>query len=205
MTSPSSVTFRNLAGLYAGALHACTELTRPYLAGVRIERCPMGGVVMVATDGHRLSAAHDPRAEIADDFKPVILPINKGLYRHLLSPKAIGAVWNGETLSVFGNEGSVTGMAPCKPIAGEYPAWRRVIPTKVSGKPVQDKSSAFSAKYVAVYEKVAKAFNVKAVNFTTNSEGPVWVTLPGVETWHGVLMPRRNNGEEPSFPSWINS
>ena len=41
------------------------EETRYYLNGVFIEPHPVGGAVLVATDGHRMLVAHDEKGEVS--------------------------------------------------------------------------------------------------------------------------------------------
>lgn len=200
-----SITFTDLAGLYATALHQSTEETRYYLNGVYVEpyRGEHGhGARLVATDGHRLSVSYDPGAMVSDDTgASVILPIDKSLYRHLTNRKAERAAWDGETLTVFDFNDSPLGMAPCRPIDGTFPDWTRVVPSECSHS---SPGIAFDPKLLATYEKIAKAFGEACLHITPNGDGPAWITLGGVKSWHGVLMPMRGDAtKHVQLPSWV--
>lgn len=54
---------------------ASHEETRYYLNGLNMEPHPEGGVIVTATDGHRLFTVHDPAAELAE---PCILQFSAG-------------------------------------------------------------------------------------------------------------------------------
>ena len=69
----------------AAALFTDQKGRRPALFYIRVENHPQrGGVILVATNGHTLIAAHDPLA--APVVRPLLIPAN-------LKPAASGAVW----------------------------------------------------------------------------------------------------------------
>lgn len=71
--------FRINADLFrAVSVAVSTEETRYYLNGVNVEQHPVKGVILTATDGHRLLCAHDENGETDGAY---IVPAGKDLIR----------------------------------------------------------------------------------------------------------------------------
>ncbi len=107
-----------------------TDETKFFLTGVFMEKNAEGQLVMVSTDGKRLSVSRKVFEQEIPDFKPCIIPIKflnqlvsigtgEGLLSLAVSSSSIFAQLNGHTIySTL--------------ISGNYPAYKKVIPTSFS-------------------------------------------------------------------------
>ena len=120
----------SLSTLRAARTHSADKDVRYYLCGVYLDT--KAGKV-VATDGHRMLVAHARGVRSAG--APVIIPNDlldaalKQFNGEYARGKSLGAVpvtvtIDGAQLSIATPTGQVTG----RPIAGEFPDWRRVVP-----------------------------------------------------------------------------
>ena len=120
----------SLSTLRAARTHSADKDVRYYLCGVYLDT--KAGKV-VATDGHRMLVAHARGVRSA--AAPVIIPNDlldaalKQFGGEYARGKSLGAVpvtvtIDGAQLTIATPTGQVTG----RPIAGEFPDWRRVVP-----------------------------------------------------------------------------
>ena len=201
-----NVTISNPIALYASALHQSTENTRYYLNSVLVEPRGDGGVLLVATDGHRLSVSYDADATHDGIGKGVILPVAKSLYRHLTSKKSHHVVWRDApfdgVLAVMDERDNILSMAPSTPIDGSYPDWRRVI----GGEKVAAPQITFNASYLAMYEKITRALRLDppGVTFIPGNRGKgCRIAIDGADWWSGYLMPFDDRGRAFLPPEWL--
>lgn len=197
------VTITNPAALYVSALHQAKETWRPYLRGVNVEPHADGGVLLVATDGYRMSVSRDADAEHENIGNRVILPVPSSLLPALKKRDAHRAVWRddvlGGVLSVEDEGGGVLAMAPCRAIDAEYLDWRKVF----GATPEPADYIAFDANYLAEYKKIAAAIKCRAkVTFTPSGpNGPTLLTFGNLDWWVGLLMPMTSGKN--TAPRWL--
>lgn len=189
---------------------ALDESTRPYLNAVQIEPHKKGGVVLVATDGHRMLVAHDPGGH-AD--APALIQVTPAVLRaSALSRKATmkGGV---RTLEVKGGNATVKDergdvLSACGDVInpGFFPDWRRVSPQiPASGATL----GYYAPAYVEEFCKVGVALGAAAISFYSHEAGgPALVRFFGPDNTQcsrvfGVLMPmtagKKNGAAFPDF------
>jgi hypothetical protein len=175
-----------------------TQGFRYYLAGVHIEPSPDGGVICAATDGHRLGVRRDPEGLC---FTPAIVKLSP-LLKSSKKPKWLIVTLTGETMgyvSVVPVQQDDTPEAAIERveqaelrigdaiISGEFPNWRRVIPTSTGV------TRSFNAKYFA-------SFGEHISISGSDGSSPHLVRDAADPEFFGVLMPMR--ADEPKVPSW---
>ncbi len=115
-----------LAAALAGVRFAIsTEETRYYLNGIYLHPSE-GGLMLVATDGHRLAKRFLPAATAPQDWKGVIVPRKAAAILDKILPKT-GSLRVGLTESKITIEAGGVRLAS-KLIDGTFPDYRRVIP-----------------------------------------------------------------------------
>lgn len=186
------------------------EEIRYYLNGVLVEPCG-AGVVMVATDGHRMLVAYDENGT-ADSSLIVKLPpfavreckvpvmfndkrvllvdsaANSATIEHISAPKIKGDVPVSQTILT----------AHRVLIEGSFPDWRRVVPTKEIDPSSRAAFVGFNGKYLADWSKVgielSRGGNVAAVSIQQVGESdPALVRWSGHDNIIGVQMPMRTD------------
>lgn len=221
----TKITISNAAHIAAAMLCQSSEETRYWLNGIHIVAAPQGGVLIVSTDGHRMSIAHDPDGSIecADRDKGVIVNFDAIAKKHL-KPAYRVEFDNGTAKAIANQSGrgfhadEQVAVAIAREIDGTFPDWRRVLPTEPiikrddMGQPVPPKTEAsFNPNYIGDFGKIAKAYGastaqVTLVNPCPNS--PHWVILDGLDvSWRGVLMPMTSlvDRGDMSAPDWLSS
>lgn len=216
----------------AAHIFSSHEITRYYLNGVYVEPHPDGGVIMIATDGHKLGAVLDPDGYAdapsicyapaalvsACGKRPKSIEKNPGDLHFLgntafLTAKAFRAK-DGEDEPDPRDIGRFhiwTGYAPA--IDGAYPDYRRVLPTGESVKQMDFSGGApwFSVNgdYVKPFADAVKL--IMDVKFTpgltfvvTDRASPIGIHSESVPSFFGVLMPLRAHSSRPEIPAWIN-
>jgi DNA polymerase-3 subunit beta len=122
------------------------DQTRPVMTGVLLEKSE-GKLIMVATDGRRLSYAENELGDVIEDFQPVILPV-KALNVILKRGGGEGPISLCITDNVvFMNFGAYNLSSQL--LEGQFPNYRRVIPT--------DHQYSFIANRVEVLDAVRRA------------------------------------------------
>jgi hypothetical protein len=190
---------------------ASTEETRYYLNGVNVEPHPSGvGVILVATDGHRLIAAYD---ETGTADAPAIIRLDKAALRlckaerdqtrTIIVEGSDARIMDAPTGDEHGRE---IGLAYDVVIYGTFPDWRRVLPAPAAdNKRVND---AFDSSLLAAMAAAGADFlaskarqdNVRgrvtapAMRVVSTMVGsPALICWRGVDNAFGVLMPMRSD------------
>jgi DNA polymerase-3 subunit beta len=138
----------NIRALRATLVAVSTEETRYYLNGINLEFTP-DGVVMAATDGHRMIILRQPYGEHAATaaHASVIVP------RDLVAKLKIKLRTLDETTLTIADDGRLTfehagEMFGGSRVDGSFPDYRRVVPQDLDGKPAQ-----YNPAYLADFAK----------------------------------------------------
>ena len=185
--------------LAAASLFASKDMYRYYLNGVLIEPDPLGGVFLVATDGHRMVVFRDPEG-MTD--KPHILPVSKRLFNACKFSAKAGErelIADGDLIHLYEKQNEdepdarIDVSIYCE-IDGTFPDWRRAFQEiKVGMQGVSDSVNhtllaAFSSMIKAAYGTKADALPIRLVQF-----GPApMLILHEQRDWFGLLMPLRS-------------
>ncbi len=195
----------NLFRIVAGFVSS--EETRYYLQGVLIQRHPVKGVFLVATDGHRMMVAHDETGLTTLD--DVIVKLDKNTLtacksaRNETADRALVVEGDGTVRVQTGDENAIPVVTAYKAIVdGTYPDWQRVARPNID----TPSPAAFNGQYLADFGKAAKELSGSKsghLHITGVSDGPALLRFGGVDNAYGVLMPLRHKGETglPAFMS----
>lgn len=157
-----------------------TEEVRYYLQSVQIEKCADGGLLYIATDGHRMAIAHDAKGELGAKMgNSVLLDLGR---------KALpAAFWRANSAAIDGNvmTDDKGNLHPVRACDGAFPDWRRALPGTVSGETAQ-----FNAGYLGDFHAVGKKAGLGAPEVSHNGNGPAWIHFDD-NRFVGVLMPTR--------------
>lgn len=213
--------------LAAISLFAAKNDVRYYLNGVSIEPHPDGGAVIVATDGRRLAAIHDPEGMatkklIIETPAPELMKALKmKSYQKFLKPESC---WIAERCAVvtwdgfektnggqkivpepFGTNAIVT--AKSQLIDAKYPDWRRLMPTERSEK--IESLPAVNPKYLGDLNAAAEILGIKYPCVRLEGRGE---TLSVIARMHagdlldrfiGIIMPMKADPIPTILPSWL--
>jgi DNA polymerase III sliding clamp (beta) subunit (PCNA family) len=168
---------------------ASKEETRYYLGGVCIEPAPyQGGVLLIATDGHRMMVLHDADAKAPP--APVIMQASALALKACREKSAERIIYNDTSGEVVTDEGqSLAGGFSF--IDGCFPDWRRVVP-----QTLPESGAAFNAKYVGDFMKAAtdlaklSGLRSGAAQFHCDPAGAAVVCFSNSPGF-GVIMPLR--------------
>lgn len=181
------------------------EKTRYYLGGINIEKHPKGGIIMTATDGHRLGTIHDKTGSI-EGAKSAIIAIAPALKNYIKGTgKTFYQVGNASyiTLGEVEQPEAMGDMVVCAcnnaPIDGTFPDWRRVVPKKSSL--AATKSISFDHRYVDGFLR-ALGKNACVTAHFIDDTAPTIFRASTEPDFLGVLMPMRS-GVEGAFPKWF--
>jgi DNA polymerase-3 subunit beta len=138
----------NIRALRAVLVAVSTEETRYYLNGVNLEFTP-DGVVMAATDGHRMIVLRQPYGEhgATAAHASVIVPrdlVAKLKVRHKVVEETTLTIADDGKLT-FEHAGEMFGGSR---VDGAFPDYRRVVPQELDGKPAQ-----YNPAYLADFAK----------------------------------------------------
>ena len=188
-----------------------TEETRYYLQGVHFETGGEG-TLLVATDGHRLGVYKSDRA-ICASAGTVRVP---AYIKRAVKKKELWFVvgtFAGAELSLvleFPENGKAADIAKLASLSdalaiyanpviiGEYPNWRKVIPSKTGTC-----AGAFNSKYLGSFAQVSPGRTAIAAH-GTEPTAPHLIEIPGEENFVGVLMPMRHKSIY-KIPSWLDA
>ena len=138
----------NIRALRAVLVAVSTEETRYYLNGINLEFTP-DGVIMAATDGHRMIVLRQPYGEHAATaaHASVIVP------RDLVAKLKIKLKTLDETTLTIGDDGKLLFEHAGESFGGSrvdgtFPDYRRVVPQDLDGKPAQ-----YNPAYLADFAK----------------------------------------------------
>jgi hypothetical protein len=201
----------NMNYFRAAAECQSTEETRYYLNGVYVAPHPEKGVLLTATDGHRLITLHDETGKCS---APKIVKID---------PKAIDAKTYNALLKsmsieeapriVVDDDGIVTAgtyrsLKSCF-IDGTFPDWARVV------KPVLDQAkegkycpASYNQKYVAAFGRIAtmlspdnnQSASIRIISFSESD--PSLIRFGNINCAFGILMPIRVASSN-EIPIWM--
>lgn len=198
------------------------EETRYYLNGVYVEPSPGGGVLAIATDGHRLFAGREssgvcaasaivalPKAFAAlcrrapDAWVVARTPLVKRAALWLLSTPPEDAP--GDPLMWEAPDGEfILARSAASIIDGDFPPWRKAMPKmpeKAAGP------EAMQARYLADFRLAARwaSFGQKSGHIIvapSGNNGPVLIVPSGDHAeWTAVVMPMRFSSVA-SVPAW---
>jgi hypothetical protein len=194
----------NIRALRAVLVAVSTEETRYYLNGVNLEFTP-DGVIMAATDGHRMIVLRQPYGEHAATgaHASVIVP------RDLVAKLKVKLKTLDETTLTIGDDGRLTfehagEMFGGSRVDGTFPDYRRVVPQDLDGKPAQ-----YDPIYLADFAKARKELGGDRTTSPVvryNGDSPAVVDFAygtGFEAI-GVLMPLRTT-DRTLYYSWASA
>jgi DNA polymerase-3 subunit beta len=190
--------FINLSYLKAVNVAASDEKTRYYLNGVCLQASRENGIILVATDGHRLMAIRQTENYDGDEIN-IIIP--RAIIDAIKIPKGIP---DGELTKIDDTKWSldIAGVATTfAPVDGIFPDWRRVVPETCDGTP-----ATFNTAYYGDFGKVAKILgkNAASLSIIHNGPGPSLVDFGDDIECFGVIMPLRHRVSHDGYvkPSW---
>lgn len=205
----------------------CKLETRYYLNGVWIEPCAAGGVIAVATDGHLMGIARDPKGSI-EGGRGFINTISPAAERFLNFERSEfededgGHEWSGRNLTgaVFFDDhlltivemtraeqanywpgpgaGEFAALSPI--IDGTYPDWRKVVPKDLGGGDM----GRFNAEYAARINKAASLYTLNrtaSIILRANRMAgphPMVAQISGDTNFVALMMPMTDG----SRPTW---
>ncbi len=201
------------------AAHMATKDVRYYLNGVYIE--PLqgnNGVVLVATDGHRMAVIHDPTGE-AD--KPQIFKVSTQLVSAAkkrrtklgMMDRRVSYQDGGRITCTYetGEEVYIQpGFLPI--IEGKYPDWRRVFPKRTrrgAGTAIVNGGYvSVASDHLAALAQLEVGRGFPAVEFWHNDDNhPCNQTLiigsAAMQNARVLIMPMRNSKGYPGRPGWM--
>lgn len=215
-TRPCAVWSGPMDTLRALLTVACERDVRFYLNGVCLDTTGPEPV-MVATDGCRMLVVRVPRLvstlpagcyviprAMLESVKPVKLGRGQGdapVTLTVLAPIAGADTGRAELV------GATTASAPL--VDGRFPDWRRVVPSKLTGKPAQ-----YNGDYLADLTTAARllagakrtdtaCFPVIAHNGdSTDRMGAALVSFPSTPDAFAVLVPMRTDPVPTVAPHW---
>lgn len=170
---------------------------RCYLQGVFIEKAKEG-VILTATDGHRLISINDKEGELKGD--PIIVKNDKFL---LSLCKKVKGEKEERTISINGSSATVSNDKELATIDnilidGTFPKWRSVV-LKID-KP---SPAAYNASYLNDFGRAGKLLNgSNYIKITGAEDGAAIVNFYNYDDAFGVLMPVRFSGLT-GVPSFI--
>lgn len=194
----------------AAALFVSTGATRYYLQGVYVTPWATGGAVLVATDGHRLFAAHDA-AGTCDTA--AIIKLDKAALTACTRDKREPAARRvtlapGESRAWILAGDRQAAFADDVRVDGTFPDWQRILPMKSpTDAPDADTLTvgAYNADYLAAFGAASKIINNSRTPLISVRHGvrngPAFIGL-GSSIAFGVLMPTRVAGDT-DRPAWL--
>jgi DNA polymerase-3 subunit beta len=196
----------NLRALKSVAIAASTEETRYYLNGVNLVHTP-SGVIMVATDGHRMMIVKQDWTDIVPnaEFKPTIVP--------LAFIKKIKLV-RGLDLAdcTIGNDGAISikyagETMGTQAVDGTFPDWRRIVPKTAPSNVPAHFNADYLADFAAAGRMLSNAKDARQPVISHDDGNPALVNWyfgagQGLQAV-GVLMPIRTPADlHRAAPAW---
>lgn len=175
---------------------ASTDSYRYYICGVYVEPHPAGGVVAVATDGHRMVVIRDDDGSIS---APSVLRFDRKFLADCRRKPDL-KVSTKDGIAVLGDKAS---LGTCEAIDGTFPEWRRVVPTpKKTGC-----SASFQARYLGSFGPLANWLSSSDQGplrvSSDDDSGPALVQFMSDRAF-GVIMPVRWGGANyGKLPAWM--
>lgn len=175
---------------------------RYYINGINVRPCAQGGVILCATDGHRLAAVHDKDGECEQE---VIVAFNAptSLLKHenhveLKDGRLV--IWNKKQGELFVQPGNPV-------IDGKYPDYLKVIPGPdqlVLGVP-----GGYQARYLADLYAVAEKQRFCGVAFYHRKDSanpanePLVVRYSAFPELVVMVMPISIDKFQDTLPEWV--
>jgi len=208
-------------------LFTSTEETRYYLQGVYVEPHPIKGLLLTATDGHRLFNVWDTLGEMVEGESGIV-SLSKDMMKackskngRTASHKVALYIEDGKPqlfrVEQFNSEQSPRDIvqtgelmsrsnASCL-IDGTYPDWRRVVPQNVeaSGMPW------FDGHYLADFQKANSELAAyygqaqKQISITSPDAGSPAIVRFAFESAFAVLMPMRGDDVAGKRPRYLDA
>ena len=170
---------------------------RYYLQGVFIEKAKEG-VILTATDGHRLISINDKEGELKGD--PILVKNNKFL---LSLCKKVKGEKSERTVSIDGFSATVRNDKELATVSdilidGTFPKWMSFVPKIDKPSP-----AAYNASYLNDFGRAGKLLNGNNyIKITGTEGGAAIVNFYNYDDAFGVLMPVRFLGLT-GVPSFI--
>ncbi|MDP3651074.1 MAG: hypothetical protein Q8R67_05255 [Rhodoferax sp.] len=185
------------------ALFMATHDIRYYLNGIRIERAEIGGIYLVACDGHTLAVIHDKDGSMEGvDGDGVIMRASPGLVQACKITRRLRSAPGGSNVIVTGARVSVANdfdqensdfelfVQPGTTwIEGVFPNWRKVLPDFEKLQP--GFASQVNGGYLARYSKMNSDQYVGLVFWSEGKDGPVVVQHNDLPEMISIIMPIR--------------
>ena len=192
----------NLRVLAALSICASTEETRYYLNGVKVEITPRH-TTYVVTDGYRLVAHREELHKDLEDNTTLgdfIIPLARCKAIKLKKYETGAATISGDSARLtIDHDGAAVSF---KPVDGDFPDWRRAIP---SGAP-SGATAQFSPKYLADFAKVGAVLDYgDKVWVAHNGDSPASVSWNGNTDTLAVIMPIRLGRDINFRPAWLDA
>lgn len=205
------------------SLFVSTEKTRYYLHGFCVERHPVAGVLLIATDGHRMAIFHDAEGYL-EGAAQIIVKANAASLKACKPPRGqvVDSWWcqvEGATAKSSDSVLQIGFSADCgatitRPdatqhdclIDGTFPDYRRVLPSDNAPADWSGKRlPSFNPDYLASFGKVSASEGGKKMIaiHPSISEGPAIIST-GRADFFGVLMPMRSALTH-DRPDWLNA
>lgn len=174
------------------------EPAREPISGVRIEPHPERGVLLVATDGHRIIVLHDVHGYCR---KPMTLDAKQGLKAARADDKQIKGQESRWRITDGRPAGGLKRWR--LPDDQKYPEWMKVIRAlpKRGGEP-----TTFNARYIASFVAAARALDaenpeIQIVPGANCNDGMI-VLFPQAPHAFGILMPMYSHADG-SLPTFV--
>ncbi len=184
---------------------AAKKDVRYYLLGVCIQPCPLGGTMIVGTDGHVLGVFHDPQGKC--DSEVILSLKNKRDIAQFIKDGAVRAVITRNEDDVV--EFRLYNEAQCKGdcqhamqkarypvnkaiIEARYPGWERLMPAELpkTEKPLVDGVRVQNLERFAFSRKVDKS-HAGIRLYPTGKEKVMVVFIHKEPDFIGLIMPTR--------------
>jgi DNA polymerase-3 subunit beta len=201
----------SIRALRAVLVAVSTEETRYYLNGINLEFTP-DGVIMAATDGHRMIILRQPYGEHAATGAHASVIVPRDLVAKLkINPRMKTLDTTDLTIAddgklTFEHAGEMFGGSR---VDGNFPDYRRVVPQELDGKPAQ-----YNPAYLADFAKARQELTGNKLD--KDGKGSPLVRYNGLNpaivdfAWDtgfqafGVIMPLRTT-DRTLYYSWASA
>lgn len=200
--------------LPALAQFAAKQDIRYYLNGFLIEPAPanIGGVFLVATDGHTGCFIHDPEGTSDGIYNMQVPRLLLGQCKP--GDEALGikrVTFDGHMATVGDDTGPIL-AEKCLPIDGKFPDWRRILPAMPMNEGRLVSCIALNPSYLARGYAALKAMGIKKASsasielFPGKYKDSSTIFVPRTTDEHRIffiIMPMRGGGDFPERMNWI--
>lgn len=177
--------------LRIASMFSSKDSIRYYLNGVYVEKADEG-VILVATDGHRLIVINDKTGNCGEESK--IIRLSKNMILETKKSKGekkervVKISEDGELSLIHQSDGKkIVTYTDCF-IDGTFPKWRSAFKWDIE----QPSPSAFNAKYLNDFGRASKELNgSEFISIKGTENGPSIVNFYNCDYAFGVIMPVR--------------